>query len=156
MLHHHQLKWLLANAVNPRIGGTRLLVYRRINVFSSFNHDDVTTWKLFRLYWSYVRGIHRSLMVSSHKMSVIWIFDASALVIHKFKHCWTSRRFSVDLRRLNDVALEVFVCDNFWWDLCERNSKVFHKVGIFSAVWCNGYFQPMAIYYTIFFCVPCT
>ena len=40
-------------------------------------HDDVTTWKRYLHYWSYVRGIHRSPVDICHNGPVMLITDAS-------------------------------------------------------------------------------
>ena len=39
----------------------------QLPVTSQWRHDDVIKWKHFPRYWPFVRGIHRSLVNSTHK-----------------------------------------------------------------------------------------
>ena len=50
------------------------------NTYIAYHHDDVTKWKYFPRYWSFLRGIHRSPVDSSHKANdtELWCFPWSA------------------------------------------------------------------------------
>ena len=60
-------------------------------------HDDVIKWKLAPLYWSFVRGIHRSPVNSPHKgqWRVALIFSLICARING----WANNREAGDLRR---------------------------------------------------------
>ena len=50
------------------------------NTYIAYHNDDVTKWKYFPRYWSFLRGIHRSPVDSSHKANdtELWCFPWSA------------------------------------------------------------------------------
>ena len=60
-------------------------------------HDDVMKWKHFPRYWSFVRGIHRSLVNSPHKdqWRGVLMFSLSCVLIND----WVNSREAGDLRR---------------------------------------------------------
>ena len=61
-------KFALTNPIGyDSLGSGNGLVYVQCQIITSTNHDDVAKWKKNPLYWPFVRGIHRSLMNSSHK-----------------------------------------------------------------------------------------
>ena len=69
-------------------------------------HDDAIKWKHFPCYWTFVRGIHWSLVNSPHKgpvtQSELWCFLWSALCIIG----WVNNREAGDLRRTHyDVTV---------------------------------------------------
>ena len=48
-------------------------------VIYGYVHEDVITWKQFLCYWSFVRGIHRSPVLSQRTSKfIIWIFGKSS------------------------------------------------------------------------------
>ena len=71
-----------------------------------YYHDDVIKWKLFPLYWPFVRGIHRSSVNSPHRGQ-----GRGALLfslIYAWINGWVNNREAGDLRRLGayyDVTL---------------------------------------------------
>ena len=50
-----------------RLGLCRSLYWIIVTDFGCLSHDDVIKWKHFPRYWPFVRGIHRSPVVSPHK-----------------------------------------------------------------------------------------
>ena len=61
------------------------------------NHDDVIKWKRFPLYWPFVRGIHRSSVISPHKGQWRWALMFS--LICSWINGWVNNREAGDLRR---------------------------------------------------------
>ena len=95
LLHAH--KWLLCWKYRENLLRYMRCVSHRTTRYILCNsfHDDVIKWKHFPLYWSFVRGIHRSPVNSPHKgqwrgasmSSLIWI------------NSWINNREADDLRR---------------------------------------------------------
>ena len=65
--------------------------------FSLGLHDDVIKWNYFPLYWSFVRGIHRSSVNSPHKGQ--WRGALMFSLICVWINGWVNNRESGDLRR---------------------------------------------------------
>ena len=72
------------------------------------------TWKRFRYYWPFVRGIHRKIVDPTHKGSVMWIldvfFDAGWLVydvtvMTRILGLCASCRLNVGLTHYSDVIM---------------------------------------------------
>ena len=61
------------------------------------HHDDVIKWKHFPLYWSFVRGIHRSPVNSPHKGQ--WRGALMFSLICVWINGWVNKREAGDLRR---------------------------------------------------------
>ena len=64
---------------------------------NAFDHDDVTKWKHFPRYWSFVRGIHWSPVNSPHKGQ--WRGTLIFPLICASINGWVSNRDAGDLRR---------------------------------------------------------
>ena len=62
-----------------------------------YHHDDVIKWKHFPRYWSFVRGIHRSPVNSSHKGQ--WRGALMFTLICARINGWVNNREADDLRR---------------------------------------------------------
>ena len=60
------------------------------------SHDDVIKWKHFPRYWSFVRGIHRSLVNSPHKGQ--WRRVLMFSLICAWTNGWVNNRGAGDLR----------------------------------------------------------
>ena len=60
-------------------------------------HDDVIKWKRFRRYWPFVRGIHRSPVISPHKGQ--WSGALMFPLICAWINGWANNREVGDLRR---------------------------------------------------------
>ena len=60
------------------------------------SHDDVIKWKHFPRYWSFVRGIHRSLVNSPHKAQ--WRGALMFSLICAWTNGWVNNRGAGDLR----------------------------------------------------------
>ena len=61
------------------------------------HHDDVIKWKHFPHYWPFVRGIHRSLVNSTHKSQ--WRGALMFSLICVWINSWVNNREAGDLRR---------------------------------------------------------
>ena len=59
--------------------------------------DDVIKWKLFRRYWSFVRGIHRSPVNYPHKGQ--WRGALMFSLIYAWINCWVNNCEAGDSRR---------------------------------------------------------
>ena len=64
---------------------------------TTWNHDDVIKWKQSPRYWSFVRGIHRSLVNSPHKGQ--WRGALMPSLIWAWINAWVNNRGAGDLRR---------------------------------------------------------
>ena len=60
-------------------------------------YDDVIKWKHFPRYWPFVRGIHRSLVISPHKGQ--WRGTLMFSFICAWMNGWVNNRNAGDLRR---------------------------------------------------------
>ena len=60
-------------------------------------HDDVIKWKHFPRYWSFVRGIHQSQVISPHKGQ--WRGALMFSLICVWINGWVNNRETGDLRR---------------------------------------------------------
>ena len=60
-------------------------------------HDDVIKWKYFPCYWSFVRGIHLSPLISPHKGQ--WRGALMCSLICPSTKGWVNNRDAGDLRR---------------------------------------------------------
>ena len=58
-------------------------------------HEDISKWKHFPRYWSFVRGIHRSLMNSPHKGQ----WRGALMFSLALTNGWVKSREAGDLRR---------------------------------------------------------
>ena len=97
-----------------------LIVYSGINcefIWSSlyFSHDDVIKWKHFPCYWSFVRGIYRLPMDSSHKSE--WLGALMFSLICAWTNRWANNRDAGDLRR-HRAHYNVIVMHNFLQSAC--------------------------------------
>ena len=72
-------------------------------------HDDVIKWKHCPRYWSFVRGIHRSLVNSSHKVQ--WRGALVFSMICAWINGWVNNREAGDLRR-HRAHYDVIVMNN--------------------------------------------
>ena len=70
-----------------------IVIDEKINAVS---HDDVIKWKHFPRYWPFVRGIHRSLVNSSHKGQ--WRRAFMFTLICARINDWVNNREAGDLR----------------------------------------------------------
>ena len=61
------------------------------------NHDDVIKWKLFPRYWPFVRGIHRSPVISPHKGQ--WRGALMFSSIYAWINDWVNTGEAGDFRR---------------------------------------------------------
>ena len=80
-------------------------------------HDDIIKWKHFMRYWSFVRGIHRSPVNSSHKGQ--WRGALMFSLICAWINSWVKNREAGDLRRHRahyDVTEWILII--MMWDLC--------------------------------------
>ena len=86
-------------------------------------HDVAMTWKHFRHYWPFVRGIHCSLIDFTHKGSVMWKFDVYDLDLCAILSsppngvlCWCSLEqtvgLTVELPVIGDVMLIWCLCND--------------------------------------------
>ena len=66
-------------------------------VCSCKSHDDDNKWKHFSRYWPFVRGIHRSPVISSHKGQ--WRRAGMFSLICVWINGWVNNREAGDLRR---------------------------------------------------------
>ena len=89
-------------------------------------HDDVIQWKHFLGYWPFVRGIHRSPVISPHKdqwrgalmFSLIWI------------NGWVNNREAGDLRR-DRAHYNVTVMFMWHWVsqwACNTHKRIYDKI----------------------------
>ena len=62
-----------------------------------YHHDDVIKWKHFPRYWSFVRGIHRSPVISPHKGQ--WRGALMFSLICVWINGWVNNGEAGDLRR---------------------------------------------------------
>ena len=60
-------------------------------------HDDVIKWKHLPRYWSFVRGIHWSPLISLHNGQ--WHGAVMFYLICVWINCWVNNREAGDLRR---------------------------------------------------------
>ena len=92
---------------------------------SKTSHDDVTIWKQFPRYWSFVRGIHRLPVKSPHKGQ--WRGALMFSLICVWIKSWVNNREAGDLRRScahYDVSVTTFlsVCSSVCQCVCLRLS----------------------------------
>ena len=86
-------------------------------------HDDVITWKHFPRYWPFVRGIHRSPVISSHKDQ--WCGALMFSMICAWFNVWVNNRGAGDLRH-NRTHYDVIVMNQHeeaLWDLVVWSDK---------------------------------
>ena len=79
-------------------------------------HDDVTKWKHFLRYWTFVRGIHRSPVNSPHKGQ--WRGALMFSLIRAWINDWVNNRKAGDLRHNRahyDVSVMVVKYVPEWW-----------------------------------------
>ena len=87
------------------------------HVVDGILHDDVIEWKLFPSYWPFVRGIHRSPVISPHKGQ--WRGALIFFFISAWINGWVNNREAGDLRRHRthyDVIVMkcIFLNENVW------------------------------------------
>ena len=80
---------------------TDLLPFSNVDIWiiCYYTHDDVIKWKHFPRYWPFVRGIHRSPVISPHKgewrgalmLSLICVWINGWLNNHKAGDLWRHR-----------------------------------------------------------------
>ena len=92
------------------------------------SHDDIIKWKHFPRYWSFWRGIHRSVD-SPHKgqRRGAWMFS----LICAWRNGWANNRDAGDLRRHHaHCDVSVMLSELHSW-LCHRSSlcHIFHGIG---------------------------
>ena len=130
-------------------------IHRRIRTI----HDDVIKFKHFPRYWSFVRGIHQSLVNSPHKgqgRRALMFF--CFFFIYARVNGWVSNRDAGDLRR-HSAHYDVIVmppglcnytangpavqeCHEFGkhdFGLVTRVTSDFHKIGGMVTVYPNQY-----------------
>ena len=61
------------------------------------SHDDIIKWKHFPRYWPFVRGIHRSTVISPHQDH--WRGALMFFLISAWINGWVNNREAGDLRR---------------------------------------------------------
>ena len=89
------------NAVNSR------------EISGAQNHDDVINWDYFPRYWPFVRGIHRSPVVSSHKVQ--WREAYIFSLICAWINGWANNRDAGVLWRHHaHYVLSVMISINVW------------------------------------------
>ena len=93
-------------------------------------HDDVINWKLFPLFWPFVRRIHRWPMNSPHKDQ--WRGALMFSLIFAWTNRWVNNRDAGDLRR-HRAHYDVTVMD-------------YHCV-------CRCFYAPSVLWYLMFTCV---
>ena len=74
-----------------------LIVTWWIFLFYPAVHDDVIKWKHFPRYWPFLRGIHRSSVISPHKGQ--WRGALMFSLICSWIYVWVSNGGAGDLRR---------------------------------------------------------
>ena len=87
-------------------------------------HDDVTKWKHFPRYWSFVRGIHRSPVNSPHKGQ--WRGALMFTLICARINGWVNNREAGDLRR-NRAHYDVIVINKVTFitaATCHKNTTM--------------------------------
>ena len=105
-------------------------------------HDDVTKWKHFPRYWSFVRGIHRSPVNSPHKGQWRGALMIS-LICARIKG-WVNSGKAGDFKRhlahcdvtVMWVLYSTLMPTSLWH---KHNNRHFHKVRINSNI--NSYHQ---------------
>ena len=89
---------------------TKMLLFGSHPLEIFFNkHDDVIKWKHFRRYWPFVRGIHRSPVISPHTGQ--WRRALMFSLICTWMNGWVNNREAGELRRYR-VHYDVIVMDN--------------------------------------------
>ena len=93
------------------------------------HHNDVTKWKHFVRYWSFVRGIHRSPVNSPHKGQ--WRGALMFSLICAWINSWVNNRESCDLRChcahydvIVMVALAIFSQFMITWGLRGKTQNI--------------------------------
>ena len=82
-----------------------------------FRHYDVSKWKYYPPYWSFVQGIHRSPENSPHKGQ--WRGALMFSLICVWTNDWENTRNAGDLRRHRvhyDVIVMFVICKIVWLD----------------------------------------
>ena len=79
------------SAIHLKIKVELLQFSNKSSICLSIIHDDVIKWKHFPHYWPFVRGIHRSPMISAHK--------GQSRGVLMFSLIWVNNREAGDLRR---------------------------------------------------------
>ena len=80
-------------------------------------HGDVIKWKNFPCYWPFMRGIHRSLVVSLHKDQ--WRRTLMFSLICAGTNGWSNNRSTGDLRRHHAHYNVILIKRPYWitsWD----------------------------------------
>ena len=72
-------------------------VGKYLHMHAAMCHNDVVKWKHFPRYWSFVRGIHRSMVNSPHKGQ--WHGALMFYLICAWINSWVNNREAGDLRR---------------------------------------------------------
>ena len=98
----------------------------------SLVHDDIIKWKHFPCYWPFVRGIHRSLVISLYKDQCRWA--SMFFFICTWINRWVNNREAGDLRRhrahFNDVIIVMEVSSAIFKSIiwsATKYSKCFDK-----------------------------
>ena len=101
-----------------------IIVYS--TVYSGADHDDVIEWKHFMLYWSFVWGIHWSMVNSPHKGQ--WRGALMFSLIYVWINGWVNNREAGDLRchrtHYDITVMSKKTSELHVAGLCEGNSPV--------------------------------
>ena len=92
-------------------------------------HEAVVRWKHFPHYWPFVGVMHRSLVISPHKVQ--WRGDLMFSLICARINVWVNIREARDLRshrtHCDDIVM-VHLVDMFWLHCTERHIKFIYCV----------------------------
>ena len=115
-------QWVNTSGANPASN------HSRINDDLMPSHDDVIKWKHFPRYWPFVRGIHRSPVISPHKGQ--WRGALMFSLICAWINGWVNNREAGDLRRYHAHYGVIVMCDNRnkLQPNLNRNTIVVHKM----------------------------
>ena len=94
-----------------------------VTLTTSSTHDDVIKWKHFPRNWPFVRGIHRSLVNSSHKGQ--WRGALMFSLICVWINGWVNNREAGDLRRYR--AHHDVTAMNRWGKFRQMSADLFDK-----------------------------
>ena len=116
----------------------RFIHWTNHSLGSMLVHDDVIKWKHFPRYWSFVRGIHRSPVNSTHKGQ--WRGALMFSLICDWINGWVNNRGAGDLRRYRahyDVTVMCFqsiTSNAIWWRKCCAHSlKLYLEVSLLKS-----------------------
>ena len=95
----NKIRKFAVSTVNESCGCLELCAFTHsVNYLKYIStHDDVIKWKHFPHYWPFVRGIHRSSVISPHKGQ--WCGALMLSLICAWINGWVNNREAGDLRR---------------------------------------------------------